>query len=146
MKADIIAEDRDEKPFLFAEVKIRPAAPEDLEALNARLRSAEPSFGYAMLVDPYSIVVVKRDGAHPESVTLKTADVLSHYSPNFRNNVPNRGSGGIFHDYLSILSDVWLHDFAFHWKSESPPGAEEFARIGLVERLKDGVTRMSEPT
>jgi hypothetical protein len=143
MTADIIAEDRNEEPVLYAEVKIQPASREDLERFTGEFLSADSRFSHGMLIDPEKMTVLRRDADHPDSVIeLKTADVLSHYAPDFRDQVPRRGSAMVFHDYLRVLSEVWLDDLAFHWKSESPPGADALSRIGLLERLKDGSTRI----
>lgn len=143
MTADIIAEDRNEEPVLYAEVLIQPASREDLERFTAEFLSADCRFSHGMLIDPEKMTVLRRDVDHPGSVIeLKTADILNHYSPDFRNQIPRRGSAMVFHDYLRGLSEVWLDDLAFQWKSESPPGADALSRIGLLERLKDGGTRI----
>ena len=142
MIADIIAEDRNEEPVLFVEVKVRPASREDLEQFTSHLLAADSPFFYGMLVDPEKIVVLRRDVEHPDSlVELSTADVLSQYVPDYREQASKRGTPGIFHDYLRVLVDVWLDDLASHWKSDSPPGAQELSRIGLLERLENGTTR-----
>src|SRR5262249_31679926 len=94
-----------------------------------------PAFPFGMYVDPEVIEVFAADSTdpgRPES-TLKTADILSVYEPDFRNKP-------IYLRYLVALVETWLNDLAFHWKSDQPPGLGELAAIGLAPLLEGGGT------
>lgn len=142
MNVDFIAEDKNGEPILFAEVKTWPASREDIERFFFEPVSADPRVSYGMHVDPESIVIRQRDLEYPDSfVKLQSADILSHYAPDYRDQATPGGSPRILRDYLRTLTEGWLRDIAYHWKSATPPASDELVRIGLLDRLKNGTTR-----
>ena len=140
---DIIAEDRDGNPILIVEIKVTDTSQADILAFLNRFVKAARTFEFAMFVDFEQIVVMKSDVPNPQNplVTLKTLDVLQFYDPDFAGKNSNYGSIGIFRDYLRTLVEAWLRDLAYHWKSQTPPGAEELAGTGLLELMEGGMTR-----
>ena len=142
-EADIIAEDRDGNPILIVEVKVTDASQADIVAFLNRFVKAAPTFEFAMFVDLEQIAVMKSDLANPQNplMTLKTLDVLQFYDPDFAGKNSKYGSIGIFRDYVGTLVEAWLRDLAYHWKSQTPPGAEELTGTGLLELMEGGTTR-----
>jgi len=144
---DIIAEDRGGNPILMVEIKVAVAPPEDLQkdfqTFLSRFLEVIPPLDFAMFVDLEQIAVMKSDVANPQSplVTLRTLDVLQFYDPDFAGKNSKYGSIGIFRDYFATLVEAWLRDLAYHWKSQTPPGAEELTGTGLLELLEGGMTR-----
>jgi hypothetical protein len=129
----IIAVDKDDLPVVLVETKpMKGAARLGVPQLLEHLHQTDIPFG--MFADLEDIRVFHRDTAAPSTpiFMLKTADVLSHYEPEFVNK-------RIFSDYFDTLIEAWLQDFALHWKSERPPGYEEMAALGLSERLAGGM-------
>jgi hypothetical protein len=72
-----------------------------------------------------------------EVARLDTKNVLKHYDV---------GSieGIIYQSTLITLTQSWLRDLAYHWKSETPPYIEEMKEIGLCTLLFDGTTEELE--
>jgi hypothetical protein len=149
---DIIAYDRDENPALLVEVKARPSTPEAIRELRASERAVgtRERRPFLMLVDLDQIILyrpVERGrpsefGRHEIDsldpiVRLETPEILRHYDPDF-------GSKSIYKFYLCGLTEAWLRDLAYRWKSESPPGAEVLGEAGLLDRLRDGTTVMED--
>ncbi|MFN7384125.1 MAG: hypothetical protein ACK5RY_18675, partial [Dolichospermum sp.] len=52
--------------------------------------------------------------------------------------------GIIYQSTLITLTQSWLRDLAYHWKSETPPYIEEMKEIGLFTLLFDGTTEELE--
>lgn len=132
--ADVVAFDANDRPILVVEVKARSnAAAAGVAQLMRNLASSEARFG--MFADLEHILIFSKDSADPLSpiCSFRTADVLSLYEPQF-------GHKRIFHDYLRTLVEAWLRDFAFHWKSENPPGSGPMAAIHLSQKLAGGMT------
>jgi hypothetical protein len=140
---DIIATDKDEQVILIAEVA---GFPFDFQAQKAKdkgrlqlieyLQAAKTLIPFAMLVDKENIWIFRWDGNNLSApiLCLNTADVLSHYEPDFRNI-------NVYKLYMTTLTEAWLRDLAYHWKSEIPPIAKEFSDIDLMQRLEDGTTK-----
>lgn len=136
LEPDIIAFDRDDEPILAANTKtLRASAaigsPRVLEILGA---SGVP---FGMFVDLDDLLIFRRGCENPASpiCALKTADVLSFYEPEFDRKWISPG-------YLQGLIEAWLHDFAFHWKSQRPPASDRLESIGLAERLDGGMVQL----
>ncbi|MBD2772843.1 hypothetical protein ICL16_12355 [Iningainema sp. BLCCT55] len=142
-RPDFVALDKDEQVILIAEVKGFPFNfKEDKAKYYARLRlidflqAAKALIPYAMLVDVEKILIFQWDGKNLSEpiLCLNTADVLSHYEPKF-------SSKQIYRLYLRTLTEAWLRDLAYHWKSEVPPFTKEIAEIGLLQLLSEGTTK-----
>jgi hypothetical protein len=154
---DFVARDRDGRVILFVEVKARKDR--EVPASEAQwVRSAEETGTlppFFMRVDLENVAIYRRDerpvvieveedrsvAFHPLTLIthLKTAAVLGHYDAEF-------GRKSIYTFYLGTLVEVWLDDLAYHWKSETPPGSDRLATIGLLPRLEGGSTEAERPT
>jgi len=138
-RIDLAAFDRLGQPVLLVEVKAMTGARFIALGWWMDLLSDFHSTGlpipYWMLVDLEEILIFDGDRiVNPTPlVTLITADILGNYDPNF-------GRKRVFDDYLRGLVEAWLQDFAFEWKSVTPPAQEQLAAIGLAERLRGGAT------
>ncbi|MEH2023528.1 hypothetical protein [Nostoc sp.] len=140
---DLVALDKEEQIILIAEVKGLPFHFQEAKAkkyailrLIDYLKAAKIVIPFAMFVDVNNILIFKWDGNNLSEpiVSLNTADVLSHYEPKFRDQ-------SIFSLYLKGLTEAWISDFCYHWKSEIPPASKEVAEIGLSQLLKGGITQ-----
>ncbi len=130
----IIAVDKDDEPLILVETKpMKDAARLGVPQLLKHLQKTDIPFG--IFADFEEIRIFPRDFVDPFSplCVLKTADVLCRYEPEFREK-------RIYSSYFDTLIESWLDDFAFHWKSEHPPGSEEMKALGLSERLAGGMT------
>lgn len=131
---DAVVTDRDDRIVALVEVKAHPATnwPEILPAILARF--SEP-IDFVLAVDLHEILVyrVERGRLGERLATFSSPEILSHYDPGF-------ASRRIFEPYLTTLAEAWLRDLAYHWKSGSPPGAEQMGEIGLLRRLEGGTT------
>jgi hypothetical protein len=141
---DIVALDKEGQIILIAEVKGLPLKFQGTKAqeyaslrLIDYLQAAKIAIPFAMLVDVDKIQILKWDGNNLSEpiVCFNTADVLSHYEPKFRDK-------RIFSLYLKGLTEAWLRDLAYHWKSEIPPFTNEMAEIGLLQLVEDGTTEI----
>jgi hypothetical protein len=140
---DFIALDKEGQVVLIAEVKGFPHKYQDKKAkeyARARLidylQAAKTLIPFAMLVDVENILIFQWDGNNLSEpiLCLNTADVLSFYEPKF-------SSKQIFTLYLTGLTEAWLRDLAYHWKSEIPTFSKEMAEIGLLQLLEKGTTQ-----
>jgi hypothetical protein len=134
IEADLLAFDAEGQPLLIAEVKARRSTSEDgvLRFLGHFEASGYP---FGMFADLNEIAIFGSDLADPTSpmCSFKTSDILAHYEPEF-------ASKRIFPDYFETLIEAWLRDFAFHWKTERPPGSDRMEGIGLAQKLSGGMT------
>lgn len=140
--ADIVVQDRDGKAVLLVEVKgaefkAKEAKQKSISQLKSYLQTANTNIPFAMLVDFEDIEIFQGDDANLSKpvISLKTADILSHYEPKF-------SSKRIFWSYLETLVEAWLRDLAYRWKSTTPPGAELLAAIGLLQLLEGATTQI----
>jgi hypothetical protein len=141
-RPDFVALDKEGQIILIAEVKGNPFD-SDREKTKENaiwqiiefLQSEKTLIPYAMFVDLENVLLFRWDGSNLlEVLNLNTGDVLSHYEPEFHQKQ-------IFHPYLAGLTEAWISDFCYHWKSEIPPGSKEMAKIGLSQLLEDGLTQ-----
>ncbi|MHC5775257.1 hypothetical protein [Nostoc sp.] len=141
---DIVALDKDEQIILIAEVKGLPFNFQETKAkqyailrLIDYLKAANIVIPFAMLVDVNKILIFQWDGNNLSEpiLSLNTGDVLSHYEPKFRDK-------RIFSLYLKGLTEAWLRDLAYHWKSAISPFTKEMTEIGLLQVLEDGRTQL----
>jgi putative addiction module component (TIGR02574 family) len=136
MRPDVLVLDAAERPLMLVEVRDRVLEPDLADRLRDFM-AAEQTHGapFGMIVDLETIRIF---AFSPEKTattlaTLPTADAFSFYRPEFARMT-------IYHAYLSALTEAWLRDLAYHWKSQSPPGQELFDKLGVLSRLKDGWT------
>ncbi|MGO9599578.1 MAG: hypothetical protein ACLP7Q_16435 [Isosphaeraceae bacterium] len=143
MIADIIAEDRDGNPILMVEIKAAVSSREDFLTFLGCFLDVVPRLEYAMFVDLEQIRLVKAGFENPETplVTLNSLEILRFYDPDFAGKDSHYVSRMIFRDYVGTLVEAWLHDLAYHWKSDTPPGTKELSGTGLLDRLEGGMTR-----
>ena len=146
--ADVIALDKDDRIVALIEVKIIQAKEKAekqriadymidwLKAALAKMSELRTLIPYAMFVDTEQILIFKWDGVNlSEPVcSLNTAEILRYYYTGY-------GSQQVFEDTIETLVESWLHDLAYHWKSEIPPASEQVATIGLLKMLADGTTK-----
>jgi hypothetical protein len=138
--ADILAFDREGHPVLLVEAKAMlgadAIAKDWLIQLMSYLRSDGTDIPFGMLVDLEEIQIFQSQADDPSTPILKlrTAEVLKAYDAEFEHK-------RIFDIYLAALVEAWLRDFAFDWRSATPPAMEELSEIGLAQRLKGGTTR-----
>jgi hypothetical protein len=132
---DAAVVDRENHPVALVQVKAHPVEtwattlPRQLEKLAERV-------AYVLTIDPNRIQVYRPGGESlgEPIVHLDTRQVLQHYDPEFSRK-------RVFESYLLTLVEAWLRDLAYHWKSEDPPGSEELAGTGLLEKLEGGTTQ-----
>jgi hypothetical protein len=147
MFADIIVDDREDRPFMLVEVKASVASSEILQEFIEQLDRSDSSILFGMFVDLEDIHFLKRDsprGTFTVRVHLKTKETLRRYAPEFAGKDQRYGGFQFVHDYVVTLVEGWLRDLASHWKTENPPGADVFSGTGLLEKIKGGTTRTSE--
>jgi hypothetical protein len=141
---DFVALDKEGQIILVAEVKGFPFSFRDKKVKHYAilrlidcLQTARTFIPFAMLVDVENIVIFQWDGKKLSEpiISFNTADILSHYEPEFSDKP-------IFNLYLIGLTEAWLRDLAYHWKSEFPPLSNEMGKIGLLPLLEDGTTQM----
>ena len=135
-RADIVAYDGSGRVLLVAEVKAVEITDPDgvLDYLMRRAGDGE----YWLLVDPKVMRMYRGRGGQPGGqpgavAVLDTMGVLRHYDANL-------GATRVSEQYLTTLTEAWLRDLAYHWKSSEPPGSAELKGTGLLERLEDGTT------
>jgi hypothetical protein len=132
---DAAVVDRENHAVALIEVKANPVENGAPIPPRQLAKSAE-QIPFVLLIDPNSIRLYRPSGENlgEPIVQLDTQQVLQHYDP----ELPTRR---VFEPYLLTLVEAWLHDLAYHWKSEKPPGSEELARAGLLEKLEGGTTQ-----
>jgi hypothetical protein len=132
---DITVVDKDEKIILLVEVKTHQKLESEVSQLKSYLRVMETEIPFAMLanLEEIQIFKVRNDNDMQLKISLKTVDILKYYDDKFADKK-------IYGLYLITLLEAWLRDLAYHWKSEIPPGSEELAKIGLLEKIEGGDT------
>jgi len=128
--------DRDNHAVALVEVKAHPV--ESWATIVPRLLARFPErVAFVLAIDPKCIHLYRPAGENlgEPIVQLDTRQVLQHYDPEF----PGKR---LFESYLLTLVEAWLRDLAYQWKSEKPPGSEELARAGLLEKLEGGTTQL----
>lgn len=134
--ADLVAKNVKRQIVLFCEVEASTSSQKSIERLIYKLPYAKELIPFAMSVNLEDLHIFKWDGANLSEpiCSIKTGDVLRHYDDEF-------GSKQIFHEYLTELVSAWLDDFAYHWKTKTPPASEQIAAIGLLPLLERGKTK-----
>jgi hypothetical protein len=147
MFADVIVDDREDRPFMLVEVKALVDSSEIIRDFIDQLNRSDASISFGTLVDLENINLLKRDSPQEtfiNLVSLKTKEILRHYAPDFAGTESQYVNSSIFHDYFETLVEGWLRDLAYRWKSTNPPGAEALSATGLIERIENGMTRRTE--
>ncbi len=131
---DAVVVDKENRAVALVEVKSQPVENWS-KILQSRLRQIAEQAAFLLTVDPNSTHVYKICGESlgKPVVELGTAEILRHYDPDFPRE-------RLFEPYLLTLVEAWLRDLAYHWKSTSPPGAEELRAAGMLEMLEGGTT------
>ena len=132
---DAAVVDRENHAVALVEVKTHPVETWATILPRQPANSAERA-AFVLAIDPNCIHLYRPAGEDlgEPIVRLDTRQVLQHYDPEF----PRKR---VFESYLLTLVEAWLRDLAYHWKSENPPGSEELARAGLLEKLEGGTTQ-----
>jgi len=136
---DISVEDREGRPVLVAKVSHTETSAEEQHGLLDVLDSSCPSVPFALLADPATLRIYRRDrGPFEEVATLDAAEVIGHYSPGYTRAKADNGFKPIFRTVLVGFVASWLSDLSRRWKAGEPPGRDELARIGLLGRIEGG--------
>ena len=145
LSIDLVAFDKRDQPILAVEVKamtgVVQTALDWIVWLETEVRPNGRPIPYWMFVGLDSMIIFSQgDGSNQlrDPICIPTARVLSAYDPEFEGK-------RIFDDYLLALVEAWLRDFAFDWRSASPPLMKELNEIGLADRLKGGMTYREVP-
>lgn len=126
----IIAKDKDDQPILIINVIFSGMyASPDLEILKMEKYQNIP---FLMFINS-NVIRVFKSPTFAEIARFETKKVLAYYNP-------DSIEGIIYQSTLMTLIQSWLHDIAYHWKSENPPYSEEMKEIGLYDLLFDGTT------
>ncbi|QSV70964.1 MAG: hypothetical protein HEQ20_09640 [Aphanizomenon flos-aquae KM1D3_PB] len=126
----IAAKDKDDKSILMIDVRFSGMySSPDLNILKMEQYQHIP---FLMFVNS-NVMRIFKSPTFVEVARLDTKKVLEHY---------DAGSieGIIYQSTLITLTQSWLRDLAYHWKSETPPYIEEMKKIGLFTLLFDGTT------
>jgi hypothetical protein len=132
---DAAVMDREDHTFAVVQVKAHPVE-RWTTILPGRLAKLDERVAFVLAIDPNHIELYRpgAEGLGEPVVRLDTRQVLQHYDP----ALPGKR---VFEPYLLTLVEAWLRDLAYHWKSENPPGSEELAQAGLLEKLEGGTTQ-----
>ena len=147
---DLVVLDRDDRPFLIVEVNSRAVTPAVEQDILREIRTEREAIPYglrirfAMIGDPHSLRLYRlEDDGSSLLCSWSTAEVLGFYAPDILDGVGN--GTGVHEGYLTTLIGSWLEDFAYRWKSPSPPGEDQWRTVGLLPLLIDGSTRSEVP-
>jgi hypothetical protein len=137
-KADILVTASQGQPLLAVEVK-RHTFDQSARQQVAKYSEAVGA-EFVMGIDPRQIIVAPTRDGLPDwehAITLPTSSILRHYT-----DVSDLETVEDF--YLESLTEGWLRDFSYSWKSKRPPGYDELDQIGLASRLRNSETH-SQP-
>lgn len=137
IQPEIVILDSDELIILLAQAQANHQKQGDTSEVISWLEAGNGAIPFVMFIDLEKIQIFKWDGNNCSEpiLSLSTADVLSHYEPNF-------SSKKIYSLYLKTLAEAWISDISKHWKLATPPASKEMAEIGLLQLLKDGTTQV----
>ena len=133
-KPDILVTASQGQPLLTVEVKRRPFDQYARQQIENYSQAVGAEF--VMGIDPRQIIIAPTRNGLPDwehAITLSTNSILRHYT-----DVPDLENVEEF--YLEGLTEAWLRDFSFAWKSKRPPGYDELDQIGLALRLRNSET------
>ena len=140
MHPDVLVLDAEDRPLMLVEIRSRVLESDFADGLRdfmAAEKTHDVPFG--MIVDLGSIRIFSfaPNKTATTLATIPSRDVFSFYEPQF-------GHKTIYETYLAALTEAWLRDLAYHWKSPSPPGQELLDKLGVLSRLKGGWTVLKE--
>ena len=121
--ADLVAKDARKRIFLLVQTESNQGLVGwGIKNLIYKLKWSEVFIPFTMLVEPDKMQIFKWNGSElSEPVFVKnTADVLKYYGDRL-------GEKRIFKDYLTGLTELWLHDLETHWKTQNTPGETKLA-------------------
>ena len=137
VKPDIVVYDRDEAPVMFAEVKGGAAlSDDDVAEIGKRFAPSNgmPGVRWLLLVDRERIrILCWEKGSWRTAEVLLSPDVFRAYDTDFSKQ-------DVSGDYLGVLTEAWLRDIAYHWKSQDPPSFGVFKRLRVAELVAEGTT------
>lgn len=130
----IVAKDKHDHPVLMIDVRFSPrySAP-DLDIKNMGKYQAIP---FLMFVNS-QVTKIFKNPDFQQVATLPTPEILLYYNPRVANKM-------LFQSSLITLTQAWLRDLAYHWKSQEPPYIQTIQKIGLLDYLIDGSTQQLE--
>ncbi|MTJ09327.1 MULTISPECIES: hypothetical protein [unclassified Anabaena] len=130
----IVAKDQDEQPILMIDVRFSGMySSPDLHILKMEQYQHIP---FLMFVNSHVMRIFKSP-TFTEVARFDTKKILGYYDP-------ESIEGIIYQSTLITLTQSWLRDLAYHWKSATPPYIEEMKEIGLFTLLFDGTTEELE--
>jgi hypothetical protein len=130
----IVAKDKDDQSILIIDVRFSAmySSPE-MKILKMEQYQHIP---FLMFVNS-NVMRIFKSPTFTEVARLDTKKILGHYNP-------KSIQGIIYQSTLITLTQSWLRDLAYHWKSQTPPYIEEMKQIGLFTLLCDGTTEELE--
>lgn len=135
---DLLVTDKNGQIIVVGEARTHPTtrAYEVAEHLTHYLGALPDPVPFILVVDLEKIEIFGWNGRSLSGplLVLPTDEILRPYDPDF-------GSRRIFEPFLITLVEAWLRDLAYRWKSETPPGCEAVAKIGLLPLLEGGATK-----
>jgi hypothetical protein len=137
-QADILVTASQGQPLLVVEVKRHTFDQSARQQIEKYSKAVGAEF--VMGIDPRQIIVAPTQNGRPDwdhAITLSTSSILGRYT-----DVSDLESVEDF--YLESLTEGWLRDFSFSWKSKRPPGYDELDQLGLASRLHNSETH-SQP-
>ena len=130
----IVAKDKDDQPILMIDVRFSGMySSPDLNVLKMEQYQHIP---FLMFVNSH-LMRLFQSPTFAEVARFDTKKVLGYYNP-------KSIEGIIYQSTLITLTQSWLRDLAYYWKSENPPYIEEMKEIGLFTLLFDGTTEELE--
>jgi len=131
---DVAIVDKDDRTIAFVQVKTSPPG-RQTSIPPEQLRKLAEHAAFFLAIDPQHVSLYQLSGESlgVPLVQLDTQRMLQNYDPEF----PQKR---VIDRYLLTLTEAWLRDLAYHWKSPTPPGSEELARTGLLEKIAGGTT------
>ncbi|MGK7901383.1 MAG: hypothetical protein AB4352_08225 [Hormoscilla sp.] len=128
---DIVVLDEDDNQIMFVDVRYSPLfVSEELTIHHLEDYQHVP---FLMFVNREKINIY--DSATFQVIfSFNTREILRFYDPQFEEK-------NFSQSYLIVFIQAWLRDFAFHWKSPHPPARTEIEKIGLLEKLDNGMTK-----
>ena len=167
--ADLLTLDAQGHPFLWLEAKSSPISPDLQDDLLREMWSEREAFPYGrsirfgLLVDPHEIRLFALDQDPPSRPigSWSTKAVLTHYDPGIERYTTSKPDLDVrdsnfqkvlldirsrnFAPSLAQLTGSWLRDLADRWKTQFPPGMDQWEGLGLLPLLRETTTRSEVP-
>ena len=128
---EIVVLDKDDNQIMFVDIRFSPLfVSEELKIHHLEDYQHVP---FLMFVSREKIKIY--DSATFQVIfRFNTREILSFYDPKFEEKK-------ISQSYLIVFIKAWLSDFAYRWKSPHPPAMTEIEKIGLLEKLDNGLAK-----